>query len=102
MTRYSAKHRKAQIVAATLESARDLGLYRITMEDVARRAHCARSTVGYHFTSLIRLREEAIRRAADVGDVVLLAEAAARCDPAVKNLPTGIRKRVVRHIEAAL
>jgi len=102
MARFNREHRREQLEFTATELAHECGLYNLTVEAIARKAHCARSTVVYHVRSLNKLRDALIRRAIEKADIALLLQAVARRDPAVRDLPQPIKDKMLTYVKGAL
>lgn len=56
----SKKERRVLIFTVTLKIAQSNGLFRFTLDEVAKQSKCSKSLVKYHYGGLTNLREKVI------------------------------------------
>lgn len=95
MTRLKKEHRIRQILLAAFELSQDVGVYKITLDVVAKRVECSRPTVIRYFRSAEGLRRAVIKEAIEREDLAIMGEALFYKDPATDGIPTSIRNRAI-------
>lgn len=98
MTRLTAEHRRAQIVAAAYALSADGGLYDWTLGDVARRIDVSRSLVRHYYKSAIKLRARIVRDAIRKRDVPIVAQAINKCDPLTNRIGPALRAACAEYV----
>ena len=98
MTRFTAEHRRAQIVQTARNFSYDGGLYDWTLKDIAAAIRLSRPAIAYYFNSTVGLRNEVILEAIKSQDVPILVQALARYDPVVDNLKPFLRDKCAEFI----
>ena len=93
MTRLTAAHRRAQIIAAAHKASTGGGLYRWTLADISRAVGIRPSACRRYFTSAIALRRAVI---IETGSHDLISQAITACDPVADDIPVARRRAAMR------
>lgn len=100
MTRLDPEIRREQIVHAAKSMSYEGGLYKWTLEDVAKFVGITTPGVRYYFFSTAQLRDEIIRNAIDARDVPIVLQAIAAHDPIAESVGPALRKACARAVAA--
>ena len=96
--RFTADHRRQQIVSTARNLSKNGALYDWTLEDVAKVIDISEPAVKYYFSSAQGLRTEIIMEAIKAKDIDIVCQAMAKYDPLISNMPATLRKRAEKRI----
>lgn len=99
MTRLTAQHRRAMILAEARLMSLDGQLYQWGMSDIAKRCNCAKTTVGHYYSGAGQIRNEVIGYAIIERDLDILAQAIAAHDPAIIDIDLELRAAAVASLD---
>jgi AcrR family transcriptional regulator len=87
--------RRAEILDAALRMSRLHGYREATRNDIAVAARCSEALVSSYWGTMIQLRRAVVRRAIEIGDLGLIAQAIVANDPHVSKAPRDLREAAV-------
>lgn len=83
--------RKAEILAAALRDARDVGYQQITRESVALRARCSPALISAYFGTMKRFRRAVMSAAVAQLDLEVIAQGLAAGDPKAHQIKKDLK-----------
>lgn len=96
--RFTADHRRQQIVASARNLSKNGALYNWTLEDVAQMIDISIPAIKYYFGSAQSLRIDVIRQAVKEKDLEIIIQAVAKYDPLIADMPATLRRKVEKRI----
>jgi AcrR family transcriptional regulator len=96
--RRPAAERRAQIIAAGLALAEDVGYLSVTRDAVASKAGLGAGTVSYYYGSMDELRDAIVSEAVRLEKVEVVARALADKHPAVSRLKPALKQLAKAHL----
>lgn len=94
-TAASLAERKAAILAAAVEEAKDQGYQWITRDAVAKRAGVGAGSVNVAFGRMVELKRAVLREAVASRIVVIVAQGLADQHPIAKDAPSDLKQEAV-------
>lgn len=91
--------RRAEILDAAIRTSRTYGYRETTRKDIADAARCSEALVSSYFGTMTQMRRAIIRRAIDIEDLAILAQAITAKDAHVAKIPEALR---IASLEALL
>ncbi len=92
MKRMQPDARKAEILAAALDTARAVGYRHVSREAISARAECSPGLVSAYFGTMPALRRAIMSAAIARRDLVVLAQGLAAGDSKAKAAPEALRR----------
>lgn len=90
--------RRALLVNAALDEAREVGYQRVTRASVATRADCAPSLVSHYFGPSANLEQVIMSAAIIEGDFEILAQGLAANDLLARNAPKELKEQAANYL----
>lgn len=92
--------RKDHILNTAVELAVSVGYTKITRPSVAVAAGVSESTIQKHFSTMVQLRNDLVRRAVKTKNLAVIAQAIAAGSPHVKKLDADLREKALETVGA--
>ena len=99
-TRLEPEERRLQILNAAIDVAREQGLYKVSIVNVARGTpdKCSKELVKHYFQNLTVLKTAVIAEAITRGHTYIVAQAITMRDPAVEHLTKSERQGYLKNV----
>ena len=99
-TRLEPEERRLQILNAAIDVAREQGLHKVSIVNVARGTpdKCSKELVKHYFKNLTVLKTEVITEAITRGHAYIVAQAITMRDPAVDHLTKSERQGYLKNV----
>ena len=91
---------KERILSAALYLATKHNYQQITRTQIAERVGCAESLVSFHFGTMVALRAVIMRKAIEVGNLIVIAQGLAAGNSVARGCNAALRRRAAEKMAA--